>query len=540
MSGHGGGGASRLVALVVDELERRGSASVRELLAAVRAGGATGVSRAALERLLDDEARFVADGTPDRPRWRLADDTVRRTRGEDGRVLDEPAPTDGRHDPTTTRAAWDGMELRDWQVEGLAAWSAAGRGVIEAVTGTGKTRLALAAVRAIVDRGGCALVIVPTIDLQGQWVRALATVIARERIGRLGGGGSDDLHDRDVVVATPTSAATLPIDPPLGRPGLLVADEAHRYGAPTWGAALRETFSLRLALTATFERGDDGLVEVLEPYFGGVVLRYGFDRAVAEGTIAPFRIALVGVDLTPTERAAHDEADRGVRRAHAAIVAAGGVPREPRRMIAALAAIVAEAERGGAAGPLVRAARDYLARVRIRREVAAGASAKLTVLGEVGGALAGATTLVFTDTVDQAEGAARVLSRAGRRAEVLHGGLTDERRRVRLAVLRSGGIDVLVAPRVLDEGVDVPDADVGIALSAFRTRRHLIQRLGRVLRVKSDGREARLVLVHARDTLEDPAQGGHADFLAEVDGVARSIDRIDDPASLAAWLARPS
>jgi RNA polymerase primary sigma factor len=432
------------------------------------------------------------------------------------------------------------MELRDWQVEGLAAWAAAGRGVIEAVTGTGKTRLALAAVRAVVDRGGCALVIVPTIDLQGQWVRALATVIARERIGRLGGGGSDDLHDRDVVVATPTSAATLPIDPPLGRLGLLVADEAHRYGAPTWGAALRETFPLRLALTATFERGDDGLVEVLEPYFGGVVLRYGFDRAVAEGTIAPFRIALVGVDLTPAERAAHDEADRGVRRAHAAIVAAGGVPREPRRMIAALAAIVAEAERGGAAGPLVRAAREYLARVRIRREIAAGASAKLAVLGEVGGALAGATTLVFTDTVEQAEGAARVLARAGRRAEVLHGGLSDERRRVRLAVLRSGGIDVLVAPRVLDEGVDVPDADVGIALSAFRTRRHLIQRLGRVLRVKADGREARLVLVHARGTLEDPAQGGHADFLAEVTGVARSIDPIDDAASLAAWLARPS
>jgi len=540
MSRLAGAAAARVAAVVVDELAASGSASVRDLLAALRAAGATGVGRAALERLLADDARFLADGTPDRPRWRLADDAARRTRGQDGRVLDDGIGAPRRDDAATTRAAWDGMDLRDWQVEGLAAWSATGRGVIEAVTGTGKTRLALAAVRAVVDRGGCALVLVPTIDLQVQWVRALATVLARERIGRLGGGGSDDLHDRDVVVATPTSAATLPIDPPHGRPGLLVADEAHRYGAPTWAAALRETFPLRLALTATFERGDDGLVEVLEPYFGGVVLRYGFDRAVAEGTIAPFRIALVGVDLTPSERAAHDEADRAVRRAYASIVAAGGVPREPRRMIAALSAIVADAERGGPGGPLVRAAREYLTRVRVRRDVAAGATAKVGVLAAMGGALEGATTLVFTDTVEQAEEAARALVRAGRRAEVLHGGLTDERRRVRLAVLRSGGIDVLVAPRVLDEGVDVPDADVGIALSAFRTRRHLIQRLGRVLRVKGDGREARLVLVHARGTLEDPAQGGHAEFLAEVDGVARSIDTIDDAASLAAWLARPS
>ena len=85
---------------------------------------------------------------------------------------------------------------------------------------------------------------------------------------------------------------------------------------------------------------------------------------------------------------------------------------------------------------------------------------------------------------------------------------------------------------MLDECVDLPDADVAIALSAFRTRRHLVQRLGRVLRLKPDGRGAHLLLLHAAGTLEDPARGGHHGFLEQVDGVARS--RVDLTVGLAA------
>ena len=109
----------------------------------------------------------------------------------------------------------------------------------------------------------------------------LASVVPRGRIGRLGGGRADDLDSNDVLVATPQSAAELPITPPHGPPGLLVADEAHRYGAATWGSALKPEFALRLALTATFEREDDGVLDVLAPYFGEVVHRY---RVTPRGT----------------------------------------------------------------------------------------------------------------------------------------------------------------------------------------------------------------------------------------------------------------
>jgi superfamily II DNA or RNA helicase len=495
--------------------------SVAELLRAVRARGGAGVSRAAVERALAADPACVRVEELGRTRWRLdpalaADPAAAVTRAGGGSVAVDRAES---------RAGLDALDLRDWQAAALAAWSAPGRGVVEAVTGSGKTRLALAAVRLVVERGGVALVLVPTLGLQDQWVRELRPIVPDGRIGRLGGGRADDLDDHAVLVATPQSAAGLPIEPPHGVPGLLVADEAHRFGAATWAEALKPGFALRLALTATFEREDDGIVDVLGPYFGDVVHRYGYADAARDGTIAPFDLTLIGVPLTSSEQERHDSLDARVRRLTGGFVATGGLPRDPRALIAALSAIVGDAERTGRDGPQVRAAREYLSVVRERRAVAAGAARKADVVAALAPALGGRRTLVFTDTVEQAEAAVAVLRRGGAPAATVHGGLEDRQRRSRLARFGRGELVALAAPRVLDEGVDLPDADVALALSAFRTRRHLIQRLGRVLRLKADGRAAHLVLLHAAGTLEDPARGGHEGFLAQVDGVART--RID-------------
>jgi superfamily II DNA or RNA helicase len=511
---------SSLEALVAASLaELGGEATVPDLVRAAKGRGGPRVSRAAVERTLEAGGRFRCDtADPRRPRWSLAE-------GGDARQV--PAAPPAPAQAPRTRAALDALALRDWQVEAFAAWSAAGcHGVVEAVTGTGKTRLAIAVLRSVVGAGagsGRGLVLVPTLELLEQWVRELRAALPERRIGRLGGGHDDDLFSHEVVVATPHSAAAVPVDLPPGATGVLIADEAHRYGAPTWGAALRDEFALRLALTATYERTDECVEEVLAPYFGEVVTRYGFARAVAEGTVAPFRLGLVGVPLSDDERTRHDRADLRVKQLHRELVGVHGMSRDPRRRFEAVTAIVAEAERTGRDGPQVAACREYLVRVRERREVAAQAEAKLDVCAAVAAPLAGRRTLVFTDTVDQAEAAARVLSRAGREARTVHGDLAADERRIRLALFRRGDVEVVVAPRVLDEGVDVPEADVAVVLATFRTRRQLVQRLGRVLRVKPDGREARLLLAHAIGTAEDPAQGGHADFLDDVAEVAREV-----------------
>lgn len=504
--------------------------AVARLVRAVKSKGVATASRGVVERALDRDGRFVQEDVLGKPTWRLAalndiSDPVRAS------STDGAAPAGPVDLPVSPAAPLAGLELRDWQVEAFAAWAAAGcRGVVEAVTGTGKTRLALAAVRACLARGGRALVLVPTLDLVQQWRRELSAHVGGARIGQLGGGEADDLHDHHVLVATPHSAAALPVDLPTGAVGLLVADEAHRYGAQTWGAALKAGFAMRLALTATYERTDDGLVEILAPYFGGVVYGYGFARAAADGTIAPFDVVFAGVDLTGDERAAYDVADARARE-HRRTLVGHGLPRSPLELIAAAARLVAAAEGRPPTqvAPQVAAARGYLSALRARREVAAQAGGKLALVRALAPVLerGGQRALVFTDTVEQAEAAAIALRAGGVAAEELHGGLERARRRIRLAQFRRGALQVVVAPRVLDEGVDVPDAELAVVLAAFRSRRQMVQRLGRVLRVKPDGRAARLVIGYARGTREDPAEGAQEDFLREVTGVAHGVTIVD-------------
>lgn len=205
------------------------------------------------------------------------------------------------------------LELYPWQRRALAAWRSRGsRGVVEAVTGAGKTRLALQAILETLGGGGKAAVVVPTLELVRQWRREIDRFvvprIARPLlIGVLGGGARGDLLHFDVLVMTAASAAQTELSDP-GPLGLLVADECHHYGAEVWSLSLDEAFEQRLGLTATYEREDHGLREWLDPYFGGVSYRVGYREALREEVIAHFRLAFVGARLSPTEKHAYDKA----------------------------------------------------------------------------------------------------------------------------------------------------------------------------------------------------------------------------------------
>ena len=59
-------------------------------------------------------------------------------------------------------------------------------------------------------------------------------------------------------------------------------------------------------------------------------------------------------------------------------------------------------------------------------------------------------------------------------------------------------------------------------VSASKTRRQMIQRMGRIIRVKPDGRNARFVFVYVANTSEDPSSGAHDEFWSEVLSVATS------------------
>lgn len=64
--------------------------------------------------------------------------------------------------------------------------------------------------------------------------------------------------------------------------------------------------------------------------------------------------------------------------------------------------------------------------------------------------------------------------------------------------------------------MQLPDADLGIIVAASRSKRQMIQRMGRIVRPKSTGRAARFVVLYIVGTAEDPATGAHAGFLDEL------------------------
>jgi superfamily II DNA or RNA helicase len=410
-------------------------------------------------------------------------------------------------------------ELYRWQFDALMSWLRCGRrGVVEAVTGSGKTDVAIAAIADALRRDRFVLVVVPSRVLMEQWCGRLAEALPEARIGRLGDSGTDGSANCDVLVATRHSAAAHKPVPPDGADGLLVADECHGLGGATLRRAMLPQYAERLGLTATLERTDDAVTELLIPYFGGICFRYGFEQAIADGVCAAPRVAFVGVDLSVDERAEYTATEQQLVGARNHLRALPSVPVEPFGDFLAAVAHLAERD-AGADG---RAARQYLDAFSKRREIVAQSSGKYELLGSLAPAIRDAHgALVFTETVRAANHAINRLDPLVS-IDLITGTTARRQRRDILDDLRVRRLDAVAAPRVLDEGVDVPDANLGIVMSASRTRRQMIQRMGRILRRKQPGVSARFVIMFAKDTLEDPTQR------VERDGFLDEIERISD------------
>lgn len=367
------------------------------------------------------------------------------------------------------------LNLRPWQNQALDAWRARGRrGVVQAVTGAGKTRVGVGAIAEALAAGRRAVVIAPSLVLVRQWVSAIASLLPGVAVSEVLG----DPRPWRVLVTTVQAAMRRPAVP-YGERALLVADECHRCGAEGFAQALRSGFDWRLGLTATLERGDDG-DDVLAAYFGGVVLDLGYREALAGDLIAPFRFAHVSVPLLPREQRDYDELTDGLRAARDRLIMGYDIPGEPISAFLRAVSDLAQDRAVGGAGGL---ARHYMKLFSDRRTLLAETPVKMVALGALSPAVkASGGTIVFTQTKEAGLRAAQALSNEGCATASVHGDLDKDLREERIELFRTGSVIGLTAPRVLDEGVDVPEADLGIVTAANRSRRQMIQRLGRVLR----------------------------------------------------------
>ena len=411
------------------------------------------------------------------------------------------------------------QSLYHWQFEALISWLRCGRrGIVEAVTGSGKTNVALAAAADANRRGLFVLVVVPSRVLMNQWALRFAQALPGCRIGRLGDNFSDEVDGCDVLVTTRHSASTRHPLPPTKAGGLIIADECHGFGGETLRRSLIHDYQERLGLTATLERSDQAVERTLLPYFGGVCYRYEFGRAIADGVCAQPRVAFAAVPLATEERIEYDDIETSLVQARQVLRAIPDMPQGPFSAFLVAVSHLAEHD----AGPNGKAAVTYLEAFSRRREIVATSRTKYEVLSRFAPLIKRAAgSLLFTQTVKAANHAINRLDPL-LNIEIITGETSRGERERILDDLRGGAIDAVAAPRVLDEGIDVPDANLGIVISASRTRRQMIQRMGRILRRKPLGSGARFVILFASDTLEDPRTDERDGFMEEIQDVAES------------------
>ncbi len=373
----------------------------------------------------------------------------------------------------------DERELHDYQRAALSAWDQAGRrGSIVLPTGAGKTFVAIHAIH----RADCStLVVAPTIDLLHQWYARLVNAFDTE-IGVYYGG---EKQIRPLTVTTYHSAGDL-----IAEHGnafkLIVFDEVHHLPAPNWGeTALMAPAPFRLGLTATYPEAHEQTEGRwrIDELIGPIVFTQRIDDLVGQ-QLARYRTQRIRIDLTSAEHK-HYDADYAIY---------AGFFRSRQLQRSHGARWLMELMRLSAFD--MEARRALLARQRILR-LLAQAEGKFRLLDDLLREYVGEQALIFTEN----NAVAYEISRRHLIPVITHETHAAERKYI-LDAYRAGTYRVIVTSRVLNEGVDVPEAKVAIVLGGTSGAREYIQRLGRVLR-KVENRQAMLFEVIARGTVEE-------------------------------------
>lgn len=366
------------------------------------------------------------------------------------------------------------MVLREYQEEALRRWEGAkGRGVVVLPTGSGKTILALEAIRRLAEK---TLIVVPTLDLLSQWREALEVLLHVPEIGILGGGKK---VVKPITVATYDSAALMA--PQLITSfGLLVFDEVHHLPSTTYRQAAELSLAHhRIGLTATPERYDE-LHHDLIRLVGPTVYRVAPRLLEKEGYLAPYRIQRITITLQPDEKTRYESHMRIFRN-------------YTRRLD--------DIEPGWQFETIVKRtvfdpdAREALSNLEKARRVALEALSKIEYIETLLQQYRDEKVIIFSRYTRIVEKISDLFGIP----LITHKTKMAERERI-LSNFKDGTYSKIVTGQVLDEGVDVPDASIGIIISGSGSKREFIQRLGRLLRPQKE--EAILYELVTESTLE--------------------------------------
>jgi DNA excision repair protein ERCC-3 len=366
----------------------------------------------------------------------------------------------------------DGWKIRQYQEHAAEGFWHGGSGVVVLPCGAGKTIVGAAA---MAHAKATTLILVTNTVAARQWRDELLkrTTLNEDEIGEYSGSKKEI---RPVTIATyqvmtkKKNGVYAHLDLfDTHDWGLIIYDEVHLLPAPIFRFTADIQSRRRLGLTATLVR-EDGMEGEVFSLIGPKRFDVPWKEIEAQGYIAPAQCVEVRVNLSEAERLSYATAE----------------PEERYR---------------------------FCATTRTKRNVVESLVAHH----------AGEQILVIGQYIDQLDELSEVLG-----VPLIKGETPVKEREVLFNKFRTGEISCLVVSKVANFSIDLPDATIAIQVSgAFGSRQEEAQRLGRILRPKSDGRSATFYSVVSRDTIDQDFAQNRQRFLAE-QGYAYKIIDADD------------
>ncbi len=411
--------------------------------------------------------------------------------------------------------------LRPYQIEAVEAWREAGmRGMLEMATGTGKTRTALECILQFREAHERTLTVVtaPYQHIAVQWRELLAPYGA---IATFEGGSWRDRFansltllrtrqtDHLVWIAVQNTAASSSfldlVEETRSRTdaALFVGDEAHGLGSREFRKALSDGYDFRLGLSATPTRWfDEDGTGALDNFFGKSVYEFSLrdaltwiDPETGQTPLTPYEYDPIFVDLSESEM--DEYIALSLRISQEMAKSSPDDPSEQlERLLFQRAALIKLADsKLGALEGILDSLDDYRG------------------------------TIIYCHNSDQLSEVEKIVSARrikfrrftgaeGVAAKKEFSGLSE--REFILKNFADADIEVLVAMKCLDEGVDVPSARRGIILASSGNTREFVQRRGRLLR-RAPGKTSASII----DLVVIPQF--HSDVPADVASAGRKI-----------------
>lgn len=362
--------------------------------------------------------------------------------------------------------------LRPYQRDAVTGFWHGGSGVVVLPCGAGKTIVGAAT---MAEAKTTTLILVTNTVSARQWREELLarTTLTDDEIGEYTGARKEI---RPVTIATYQVLTTrrkgeFPHLTLLNARdwGLIIYDEVHLLPAPIFRMTADLQARRRLGLTATLVREDGREGEVFS-LIGPKRYDAPWKDIEAQGYIAPADCVEVRITLSESERMTYAIAER-----------------------------------------------------EDKYRLAASSPEKLRLVEKLLAQHEGEQTLIIGQYIDQLEEISNRLD-----APLITGKTPVKERQKLFAAFRTGEVETLVVSKVANFSVDLPDATVAIQVSgSFGSRQEEAQRLGRLLRPKSDGRSARFYALVSRDTVDQEFANHRQRFLAEQGYAYRIVDAED-------------